>query len=309
MIAARAISPVRGWRSALSQARALAVVLVAALLGACGTPTSPTPDPPPPVTPPVVTAPVINSISVAAATTEIDRDVAVLADVTDAEKAPSALTYLWSANVGVVSGTGMAVTWRLASGAVQTPVNVTISLTVVEPYQALENGQLVNREHRVTRAAAPVRVHDSKAEISRMVRTFLVDYFGNISVSPDACLVDFSDTCAGKADEHDNIAANRRDYSELLEVRLDAVNVTVGGFGTADVVAPCLFRSRRKSGEREAFYGDCELSAVYHLQRWWLCTSHFTNYVAVPASFTGSVPRSVRWGTTSVPGTFRVHIQ
>ena len=51
-----------------------------------------------------------------------------------------------------------------------------------------------------------VRVHDSAGEITRMVRTFLIDYFGNIKIGPDACLVDFSDNCAGKADERVDMA-------------------------------------------------------------------------------------------------------
>lgn len=281
---------------------------MAVVLGACGTtPTTPTPPPsPPPVTPPpIVTAPTIKGVTVGATRTEVDRDVTLTADVEDAEKAPSALTYVWSADVGTFSGSGMSVTWKLPKGATPTPVNVVITLTVVEPYQALENGQLVNREHRVTRQADPLRVHDSPAEITKMVRTFLIDLFGNIAIRPDACLADFSDACPGKAAERQDIVGIRDNYSEILEVRVDNTQVTLNGAGTfADVFAPCLFRSVHKTKGYEALAGDCELTAVYEQQRWWLCSSAFNNYVAVPASFGDRIPRHHAGTNVRVPGTF-----
>jgi hypothetical protein len=282
-------------------------MLMAATFVGCSTPpTTPTPPPTPPVTPPaVVTAPTIKALSIGATRTEVDREVTLTADVEDAEKAPAALTYIWSADVGTFTGTGMSVTWRLPKGAAPTPVNVVIRLTVVEPYQVLENGQLVNREHRVTRDTEPVRVHDSAGEITRMVRTFLIDYFGNMTVSPDACLVDFSNSCPGKAAERDDIDYIREYYQSILEVRVDSTQVTLNSAGTfADVFAPCLFRAVHKMKGYEASSGDCVLTAVYEQQRWWLCSSSYLNSVALPASFSGPIPRRERWTTAPEPGTF-----
>jgi hypothetical protein len=50
----------------------------------------------------------------------------------------------------------------------------------------------ITSEHRVSRSASDFRVHDSVKEIS---------LFGHSSISPDACVVDFSDACSGEADE------------------------------------------------------------------------------------------------------------
>jgi hypothetical protein len=264
------------------------------------------PTPPPPVpNPPIGTPPVVTAIAIPVARVEVDQDVTVTATVQD-DTPVTALTYVWSASAGTISGAGPSVTWRLPKGAGTTPADVTISLTVVEPYQAVENGALVNREHRVTRQASAFRVHDSEAEISRMVRTFLIDYFGNINVSPDACLVDFSDTgrCAkGKADERDDIVDIRANYEAITQVLVDIRRVTFNGDRTfADVFAPCVFRSTRKDGTKEAYSGNCELTAVYENNRWWLCESRFNDAVALP---TQSGVQAVPQGARTFPSYFR----
>lgn len=269
-----------------SMARRLTLLagLVATLGGCSSSPT--TPSPPVPNPPAVVTPPTIKSVTTAATRVEVDQDVTITADVEDAEKPVTALTFVWSANAGTFSGTGPSVTWRLPKSGATTPVDVVISLTVVEPYQALENGAIVNREHRVTRQAQPFRAHDSRAEISKMVTTFLVDYFGDITVSPDACVVDFSSmgSCAqGKAAERADIADIRANYEAVTKVEVDIRSVTFNGDRTfAEVFAPCVFRSTRNGGTKEAFRGNCELTAVYETNRWWLCTSRFNDAVAIP---------------------------
>ena len=72
-------------------------------------------------------------------------------------------------------------------------VNVVITLTVIDKYQAVENNVIVEREFRVVGQAAPFRVHDSVTELKELARKFLVDLFGNSQVPPAACLVDFSE--------------------------------------------------------------------------------------------------------------------
>ena len=90
-------------------------------------------------------------------------------------------------------------------------VNVVITLTVIDKYQAVENNVIVEREFRVVGQAAPFRVHDSVTELKELARKFLVDLFGNSQVPPAACLVDFSEVgkCAKGADEYEDIVFNR----------------------------------------------------------------------------------------------------
>jgi hypothetical protein len=252
-----------------------------------------------------VTAPVVSKVTVAATRAEADVDVAVSADVQDAEKSPDALTYVWSATAGTFSGTGRSVTWRLPAGSTTTPVDVTISVTVIEPYQALEGSQLVNREHRVTQTAAPFRAHDSKAEITKMVRTFLIDLFGDINKSPDACLVDFSDSCPGKEAERGDIVRIRNEYAAILQVQVGTPQIGINAAGTfATISAPCVFLSRFKNGTLDGpWAGDCELTAVYERNRWWLCSSQFENEVLVSTS---AVPQTYQPAREAEPqpGTF-----
>jgi hypothetical protein len=252
----------------------------------------------------VVTAPVIQSLTVGATRTEVDRDITVTVAVEDAETPPASLTYLWSATAGTVTGSGPSVTWRLPKGAASTPRDVRVTVTVVEPYQVLENNQLVPREHRVTKESDPFRVHDSDTELSAMVRRFLIDLFGNIAISPDACLVDFSDSCQGKADERKDIVNIRTNYQAVEEVRVDATYVTVSPNGlSAHILAPCYFRARQNNGTREASRGDCDLTAVYQQGRWWLCSSSYLNSYSVPLAGEAPVVRRPA-GNPAEPGTF-----
>ncbi len=287
----------------------LALLVLGLFVAACGGGSSPTgPTPPPPAPPPVVTPPTITGLTISATRVEVDTAVTVTVAVTDAEKAPADLTYVWSAPVGTFTGTGASVTWTLPKDAAATPRDVVLTVTVVEPYQVLEAGQLVTREHRISRDAPSIRVHDSTAEISKMVRTFLVDYFGNINLSPDACLVDFSTNRSlcptGRDAEHSDLADNRANYANVSEVqvRVDSVELNAGRT-FAWISAPCLFRSQKKNGDREAFAGNCELTAVYDAGRWWLCDSFFRN--AVPIPLTGPWPLRQTFGSgVAEPGTF-----
>jgi hypothetical protein len=247
---------------------------------ACGgPPAGPTPPPPPPPPPVVVnTAPVIRSIRVAASRVEVDQDVDVTAEVEDAETNPDQLTYEWTATAGTFTGSGRSVTWRLPKGATETPVNVTVSLVVVERYTEVANSLVLTRENRVTQSAAPFRAHDSDAELRQISIEFLVYLFGNSSVTPPACLVDFSDSCQGKQAELQDIENNRRTFV-ILSAHATVASVSISGDRmSADVIAPCTFRDREIATGREATStGDCYLTAVYERERWWLCSSSFLN--------------------------------
>jgi hypothetical protein len=270
--------PFRGWR------RAAAILLIVTGWTACSRgSTSPSPLPQVPQTPvpqPVQNAwPVISAVTASVARAEVNQDVDIVADVSDAETPSGALDFRWTASAGDITGSGPRVTWRLAAGAT-TPQDVTITLEVVEHFADYTlAGAPTTSEHRVSRSAAPIRVHDSPAEIGKMALAFLVDYFGHSEVSPSACLVDFSDSCRGKAEELSDIEANRRTFVILdASARVDRISVDAG-MTYADVIAPCTFRDRRLgTGYEGTTDGDCLLSAVYEDRRWWLCDSHFRSH-------------------------------
>jgi hypothetical protein len=257
--------------------------LVTTALGgwtACGgSPAGPTPPPPPPPPPPVVNnAPVIRSIRVALSRVEVDQEVEVTAEVEDAETNPDQLTYEWSATAGTFTGTGRTVRWWLPKGATETPVNVTVSLTVVERYTEVVNSIVLTREQRITQSAAPFRAHDSDAELRKISIEFLVHLFGNSTISPSACLVDFSDSCRGKQDELQDIEHNRKTFV-ILSAQATVASVSISSDRmSADVIAPCIFRDREiATGHEATSSGDCYLTAVYERDRWWLCSSSFLN--------------------------------
>jgi hypothetical protein len=276
-------------------------VSLAAVLGglaACGGATAPPSPTPPVVVPPIVhvvnTPPTIKSISIAVTRAEVDQDVSVTAEVEDAETAVDQLKYTWSANAGTLSGDGRTATWRLAKGAVATPIDVTITLLVTEKYQDVDDaGNPITRENKVSQdAPASLRVHDSVAELTRMGVTFLVDYFGDSSISPEACLVDFWDGCRGKSDELGDIRNNRNLYVQLsAKARVASINFFDAAKTSAEIWVPCEFEARDKAtGVVGTASGDCYLTAVYEQKRWWLCDSNFCRSLTATAAEPWSRP-------------------
>lgn len=223
------------------------------------------------------TPPVIRSITVPATRREAATDIAVSAVVEDAETPLSQLTYVWAANVGTITGSGAAATFRLPPG-IQKGVDVVVTLTVVESYKAVVNNQSITQEFRVVSQAAPFRVHDSDAELKELSRRFLMDLFGNSDIPPAGCLVDFSETgpCAqGKADELSDLINHRRDYV-VLDRRMNSQQVVFTGPDSARVNNDAWFMDRKIStGFVGTTTGNFPLTAVYESRRWWLCTSGF----------------------------------
>lgn len=273
----------------------VSAVLVLGITGSgCGSsPTEPTP-PAPPTPPPPNAAPVVQSVVASVTTrTEVNTDVTVTATVTDAETAVDSLGYVWTATVGTITGTGRNVTWRLPAGTAMTPQDVTITVAVTEPYQTLENGVIVNRQHRVERSAAPFRVHDSAAEVQALSLTFLRNFADN-SVTPDACVKDFSDSCPGKAQEKQDIEGVRRGRF----ITASALSFTSVQFNSdrtqASAAVDCRFESTviqkispsdpYLPGDRVVADGRCDLGAIYESGVWKLCVSTFDgDEVKVPA--------------------------
>jgi hypothetical protein len=226
-----------------------------------------------------ITLPVIGGISVSRSRVEVDETVALAVTVSDQETPPDELIYTWTATAGSFTGSGAQVTWRLPKGSAPTPLDVVITVRVTEPFgHSSIDGTVTPDEQSVTASTSPIRVHDSVAELSAMAVSFLVDKFGNSSVSPQACLVDFSDTCAdGKAAELDDIIDNRQTFV-ILSAQAHVISLDINGARTsAFIVASCTFQDRRlDNGAIGVSSGDCLLSAIYEAGRWWLCTSNFS---------------------------------
>jgi hypothetical protein len=127
---------------------------------------------------------------------DLNETINVSALVTDTETPPDALTYEWTATAGAFQGTGRAVGWRAPASLVATPVDVTLTLTVIERFTLPDpQGLPTPQEHRVTRTVG-VRVHDSVREITDLAVDFLAK-FSNSNLTPDQVMSEFSRTCGG----------------------------------------------------------------------------------------------------------------
>jgi hypothetical protein len=249
---------------------------------------------PVPITPPVTavnTPPVIEAVVASASRAEVETDVTVTATVRDAETPVAQLKFDWKANAGTFTGEGASVKWRAPKGTA-TPADYTITLTVTETYGT--GNAVGGSQQNIVNATSPVvRLHDSPKELGDLGLSFLGD-FANSSVSPSACVRDFSDGCKGKADEKSDIEFNREHFVITgSSLRLQNARVAATGL-TADVSVACSFTSRIIKcepgdtgcivGSVGTVAGTCALTGVYERQRWWLCESHFAG-AKVPLAF------------------------
>ena len=272
----------------------MAGALVALFLAACGgssngpTPVQQQPPSGPPSTGPSVNvAPVVEGITVGADRAEVDTDVTLTAAVKDDETPVDQMTFEWEADAGTFSGEGASVKWR-APKDIRTPADFTITLRVTEAYGAPDSSGA--RAQNVTTATAPpFRVHDSPKELGDMSLRFLSD-FADSSIPASVCVRDFTDSCRGKADERNDIEANRTHFDILSSsLALRSVNINASGL-TANVTVSCTFNSKIKVcdpgdkscvvGDTGTARGDCLLTGKYEDRRWWLCDSHFVGRLA-----------------------------
>jgi len=252
-----------------------------------------------PVTPPTVnnTPPTIESLVMAGPRAEADRPIQATAVVKDIESTLDRLTFTWSATpqTGTFGGTTSFVgdqainTWRPPTGQT-TPALYTITLTVTESFTS--GGQpRVN----VVSSSTTVRYNDSPAEVKFLATDFLVTKFGNVNVGPAEAVSNFSDNCAGKAEEFDDVKDNRAEVHILSTLFLDPV-VTIDSTMTRGTVeGQCRFEdipnSGPNAGRREFVSGTCQLTTVYENFRWFLCESSFLPpYNTELASLKGRVP-------------------
>jgi hypothetical protein len=229
--------------------------------------------------PPVITSVKIQSAqpNAPADFADLNESVPVTAIVTDAETPVSQLTLEWSADLGTITGTGTAVTWRMPATAT-TPRAATITLKVVEALGTSGGSQS-------TTAKATLSLHDSIKEIGSMSRQFLLD-FSDSALTPSYVVRDFYDGCSGKAAELSDVTDNRAYYTIRSFTIGQPTNVSVGfkagcvvpnrgtRAGDGCAIIQCEWHDTYKpTGALGTSIGPDYLTAVYRNDRWWLCNS------------------------------------
>jgi len=217
---------------------------------------------------------------------DLDEEITVTANVSDAETPVAQLTFEWAADMGTFTGTGPVAKWRAPRDLERTPVSNRLTVTVIEQYQSTdENGAPVTREHRVT-GTVTIRVHNSRKEVSDLVGEFLND-FANSNVAPEAAVRNFSDNkCGdGKASELNDVRENRAMFVINSHVLGLPPTITFNFDGTCPFRArpgdacaqlSCSFVStERATGAVRTSTGTCHVTSVYDTSRWQLCWSDF----------------------------------
>jgi len=220
---------------------------------------------------------------------DLDETITVTATVIDAETPTDQLKYEWAAESGAISGSGREISWRAPAQA-NTPATVRLTLTVTETYQTTDSqGLPTTAENKVT-GTFDVRLHASAKEVRDMAVDFLVA-FSQQRLSPAQIISNFTDSCAGKGQELDDVVKNQREKT-IVSYNVEPnprVDVAFGGVcrdrdRAADACAyvPVRWQSTFKSdGKPELAVGTDQVSAIYEDNRWRLCDSDFLGTTTV----------------------------
>lgn len=212
----------------------------------------------------------------------------ISANVSDAETAPSNLTFAWSGPGSFVGG-GSSVSWT----APTTSTTAGVSLVVTERY---DEGGVTHAN--VVSGTFPVRVHDSQREILDMGEDFLTLFTRN-EVPTDQVLHNFSTTCdggRGRRDEASDTSAARIKYQQdFSKFRITRTPPATFNFGSACLAfgsrirpadACSLFtvhweftyrvdEDGHKAGDHGVTDGTDHVTAVLENGEWRLCHSDF----------------------------------
>jgi hypothetical protein len=282
--------------------RLLGAAMIAVISAACGdSPTQPGPNPnpnPPPPPPVNNTAPAISAITVQgtrrnqpANFADVSESVPVVATVTDVESNVDTLQYNWTATLGTFSGSGRTVSW-VAPAALAQPVNVTITLEVVERFGT-------NQENKVSRTAT-VALHDSVKEVGDMSVRFLTE-FSKPQSNKDVNDI-MRDFKASACPDPGEIEGERQDvirhYSnfEMHSYEINSPQVTIGFGGSCfegvrgDACVSVAVRwdstnlsERRRATTTGTDYITSSFSTADN--RWWLCSSRFRSPTSLGHQF------------------------
>jgi len=284
---------------------AAAIVTAAIVVARCGEGRSaPTAPSGPSGSTPSNRSPVVSTVTLDRTHLEAGREVEIVATVENAE-GPDQLRMTWTVEpaAGTWLGNGLRVRWRAPTDA-PVPATYTFIVTVVEPYVGVDaTGRTVGLEHRVTGSSPPLWVNDWRREMMGHSEAFMAEYF-NASVSADASLRNFTDSCAGKRAALAEIVEQRRKYTGAdvtytLDMFLRSIewpNCT-GPTGSA-TCALLIYKvewllTRRADGGEERVQGTESLRGVYERDRWWLCQSQFSPAASARTSTIGGVPAAL----------------
>jgi hypothetical protein len=271
-----------------------------------------------PVTPPPNNLPVIDSIAIQgtrakepANFADLGEAVPVVAKVHDDETAADQLEYQWSATAGTFTGTGASVTWT-APAAATTPVDVTITLKVVEKYGFA--GVPPAFSHDVSGTAA-LSLHDSVAEVGGMARQFLLDFSDSSIRDVPYIMRNFDMTCGDAAQAEFDQVANNRQVFNIFRWNIGPASVTIpfgNGFcpipsnrtqrGDACAAVPSHWESTVLKDRSVQIVDGIDFVSAYYRQdskAWKLCDSQFP---APPATCVD--PNGRACGNTAALGHF-----
>ncbi|MBP1633933.1 MAG: hypothetical protein H6Q10_507 [Acidobacteria bacterium] len=205
----------------------------------------------------------------------------IVATVTDVETPVENLTFEWSADVGIVTGSASTANWRApSSGAF--PLVATIGVKVIERFT--EPGSTTPQQNTAT-GELKIHVHRFEEENAELGLRFLRD-FSDSDIPADTVIsrsFSTSARCAeGRAAELQDVTDNRNNYI-IRESRLGAAKVEIhfestspfrSRPGDAWIDVPCGWTSTVKAdGTTQVVNGVCKMTSVYDVDRWALCWS------------------------------------
>jgi len=250
------------------------------------------------------TPPVIRSVTAKgrkvnepASFADLGETIDVTGIVEDAETGLDKLAYQWTATSGTINGAGPVVSWTAPASA-STPVDVTITLAVVETYKAPDaSGLPVDKENRTT-ATTTVSLHNSVKEVGDMAYDFLVNFSSQVDVNTVMRNFAPPGLCIGAAAERTDVVKNQTERKILSStIGTPGVTISFGGSCPFRAVAGDACTSTSVSWTSrvlvhttptdyynwiEETAGKDQITALYSNKRWYLCAS---DYDAPPPTY------------------------
>lgn len=266
----------------MKQAHAAMLVTIAIAASHCGgaasTPTSPSS---PGTSAPI---PAVRAVTVTRTNIEAGEEITVSASV-DGVGAPGQLRYVWSVqpNAGMLTPEGPTLRWK-APVSDPVPATYVFSVTLVQSSQTAIGPPAATTQNGAA-SSPPVFVNDARREMISQSELFLRES-AESSVSPDAAVRNFTDSCPGKQAAIEEIAANRAAYSAAsvsFDLQMFVRSIEWANCTAADGSARCALliydaawsRTRRADSVQETVTGTEYVQGFYEGNRWWLCGARF----------------------------------